>query len=412
MRVSTAYIAQRGLNTMLEQQSRLSDIQQQISTGKRILRPSDDPSGVAQILRLNESIKVTDQYQRNADNANNRLTLEESTLESVQNSMLRIRELALQGNNSSLGLEDRKSLALEVRERLGELVGLANTRDANQEYLFAGYNVTTEPFAEAADGSYIYNGDQGQRAIQISSGRTVNDSDSGNDVFVDIKNGNGTFQINYNPANTGEVIFDLGTVIDPSAYVADTYTISFVTNINGNLAYTVYDSGPTQIIPALPLIDPDDAPDFVDGAAIQFNGIQTSLSGTPAVGDSFTVSPSVKQDVFSTVQKLITAFEGNAPGSTGDAGTFNLINQSLSEIDLAFENINSIRARIGARLNTIEDQANVNSAFKLEMQSTLSTVQDLDYTRAIIELESRLTAIEAAQASYSRIQNLSLFNFL
>ncbi len=636
MRISTAYLAQRGVNSLLEQQTRLANIQEQIATGKRIIKPSDDPSGIAQILRLNEAISVTDQYQRNADNASNRLTLEESTLDDVQDTLLRIRELALQGNNSTLSQQDRASLALEVRERLDGLLSLANTRDTNQNFLFSGYKVTTRPFSQAADGSYVYSGDQGQRSLQISSGRNIADADSGNDVFVNIKNGNGKFQVNMkatnmvapgsyttavsdgsaatatentvtaiagtdgggggeqfiltidgNPAvditfgagddlivnhaaeldsdfaafiagsggaysvvsgalstadlvlskadgtaitfdtststlsgvtasvtesetttgavataptdtaftmsidgtqffteaaaiggtvtateldtalttfvagsggaytstgsiaagtlvltrtdgssaamtidsnfsgtvgsfsgsltsglNTGDGIFNIGSIVDASAYVAETYNITYVTNANGNLGYNVVGSTSGQLIPPLPLDIVNDAPDHLDGASIQFNGIQTGVSGTPALGDSYTVTPSNKQDIFSTVQKLAVALEGGVTGQSGLSATFNTINQALSEIDIAFENISGVRAGIGARLRTIEDQTNVNSSFKLEMQSTLSSVKDLDIVSAVIELQTRTASLEAAQASYSRIQSLSLFNFL
>ena len=169
MRVSSAYFTQRGLNSILEQQHRLADIQEQVSSGKRLLRPSDDPTGAAQILRLEQALSVTDQYQRNAENALNRLTLEEATLDSVQESLIRIREIAIQGTNSTIGNVDRAALAQEVRERLNEIVSLANTKDANQEFLFSGYKVTTKPFTEAADGARPSPAAAGPRLPRIRS---------------------------------------------------------------------------------------------------------------------------------------------------------------------------------------------------------------------------------------------------
>jgi flagellar hook-associated protein 3 FlgL len=412
MRVSTAYFAQRGLTSMLEQQSRLADIQEQISSGKRLLRPSDDPTGAAQILRLEQALSVTNQYQRNADNALNRLTLQESTLDGVQDSLLRIREIAIQGANPIIGNTDRLALAQEVRERLSELVSLANTRDANQEYLFSGYKVTTKPISQAADGTFTYNGDQGQRALQISSGRQIMDSDSGNDVFVNIKNGNGTFQTNANALNNGTGVFDIGQVVDPTAYVAETYTITFVTNGNGNKAYNVVGSTSGQLIPPLPQNPVTNAPDYSDGGTIQFNGIQTGITGNPTVGDTFTVSPSTTQDMFTSVQKLVTALETTINDPSGQSDILNLINPALSEMDLAFDNVTRIRTSVGARLKTIDDQINVNEGFKIEMSTTLSKVRDLDIAEAAVELQSRLIALQAAQSTYTRIQGLSLFDHI
>jgi flagellar hook-associated protein 3 FlgL len=403
MRVSTAYFAQRGLTSMLEQQSRLADIQEQISSGKRLLRPSDDPSGAAQILRLEQAVSVTDQYQRNADNALNRLTLQESTLDSVQDSLIRIREIAIQGANPIISNSDRLSLAQEVRERLEELQSLANTKDANQEYLFSGYKVTTKPFSQAADGSFIYNGDQGQRALQIASGRQMQDSDSGNDVFVNIKNGNGTFQTNANVLNAGTGVFDIGQVVDPSAYVVDTYTIT-IAGTAGNLTYGVTGATSGVVVAA--------GTAFSSGGTIQFNGIQTGITGDPIAGDTFTISPSTTQDMFTSVQKLVTALETPISSPAGQSDILNLLNPSLSEIDLAFDNITRIRTSVGARLKTIDDQISINEDFKIEMTSTLSKVRDLDIAEAAVELQSRLIGLQAAQATYTRIQGLSLFDFI
>lgn len=403
MRVSTAFNAQRGIDALLEQQKRLAELQEQLSSGKRLLKPSDDPTGTSQVLRLNQAITETEQYQRNANNALNRLSLEESTLDSVQNSLLRIRELTVQGANSTLGNSDRAAIAQEVRERLSELLGLANTRDANQEYLFSGYQVTNPPFSQTANGTLIYNGDQGQRSIQVSSGRQIPDSDSGNDVFVDIKNGNGTFQVNAPAGNTGSGIIDVGSLVDATAYVADTYTVTFA--VVGNVTtYGVTGATSGVVIPA--------GTAYTSDAAITFNGIETSISGAPANGDTFTISPSTKQDMFSTVQKLIAALETSVSSPETQADFYNAIEPVLSEIDLAFENVTQIRTDIGARLKSIDDQVSVNEAFKIEMQKTLSTVQDLDYTGAVTELQTRLTSLQAAQATYTRVQGLSLFNFI
>lgn len=411
MRVSTAYFTQRGLTSILDQQARLADMQEQISSGQRISKPSDDPTGAAQILRLEQALSVTSQYQRNADNALNRLTLQESTLDSVQDSLIRIREIAIQGANPTINNNDRQSLAQEVRERLNELVSLANTKDANQEYLFSGYKVTTKPISQAADGTFQYDGDQGQRALQISSGRQVKDSDSGSDVFIDIKNGNGTFQTNANVANTGTGVFNVGQVVDLSSYVAETYTISLVTNGSGNLGYNVVGSTSGQLIPPLPQNLVTDAPDYSDGGSIQFNGIQTGITGAPVVGDSFTITPSTTQDMFSSVQKLVTALETTINNPTEHSDFLNMFNSTLSEMDLAFENITRVRTSVGARLKTIDDQININEDFKIEMTTTLSKVRDLDIAGAAVELQSRLIALEAAQTTYTRIQGLSLFDY-
>lgn len=412
MRISTLLINQLGINGILNQQARLSQIQAKLATGKRILSPADDPSGSAQLIRLTQSKTLTEQYIRNSIQVVNRQTSEEAVLASVENSLLRLRELAIQANSSTLDNSSRHAIGQEVRQRVDEIFGLANSKDTNGKYLFAGYQVNQKPFSRQADGSFSYNADQGQRLIQISSQRRIADGDSGLKVFMDIGVGNGRFQIMDNPANTGSGIIDPGIVADFSAYVADTYTITIVTNGNGKLAYNVVGAATGQLIPPLPQDPVIDAPDYSPEAAIVFNGIETSITGAPAAGDTFTVSPATKQDIFSIANDLAVALETDAEDAAAVAKVLNAVARSFQNIDNAFEHITEFRTIIGARLNTIEDQQAVNESFLIELQATASQIQDLDMVSAITELQARTFALQAAQASFIRIQGLSIFNFL
>ena len=412
MRLSTSLINQMGLNQLLDQQSRISTLQQQIASGKRILKPSDDPAAAVQVLRLTEEINITNQYQRNSDFVSSRLSLEESVLSGIEDSLIRVRELAIQGNNSTLRSTDRQAISTEINERLQEILGLANTQDANNEYLFSGFQTQVKPFSQNPDGSFRYEGDQGDRTIRISSGRTIADSHNGIDVFADILNGNGTFQVNDTASNTGTGIIAVGQVTDTTTYVEDTYTISFVTNAAGNLAYNVVGATSGQIIPPLPQNLVNDAPDYVSGAAINFNGVETSISETPDVGDTFTVSPSTKQSVFETVQNVIDALGVSTNTPPGDVKRQNQMARAIQDIDQVFENILRVRTDIGARLRTIDDQVDTNETFLIDLQSTRSQAQDTDLTSAITDLTARLAALEATQAAIVRVQNLSLFNQL
>lgn len=412
MRLSTTLINQLGVNNMLEQQSQIARLQQQVSSGKRILSSADDPSGAAQVLRLTEQINVTEQYQRNSDYIVSRLSLEESVIQNIEDSLIRVKELAIQGNNSTLSGSGRQAIATEIQERLNEVLGLANTKDSNREYLFAGFQSSTKPFIQNPDGSFRYDGDQGERSLKISSGRTVADSHDGLDVFANIFNGNGTFQVDNTAGNTGAGVISIGQVTDTTAYVEDTYTITFVTNAAGNLAYNVVGATSGQVIPPLPQNPVTNAPDFVSGAAINFNGIQTSINEPPVAGDTFTISPSVKQDVFTTIDNVVTALGVDTGTSAGDADRFNHMARAIQDIDQALDNMIRIRTDIGARLKTVDDQKETNTNFIFEMESTRSQTRDLNVTEAVTELTSRLTSLQAAQAIFVRVQNLTLFSQL
>lgn len=192
MRVSTKEMQLQTVQAMLDQQAQINRTQNQLSSGKRILTPADDPSGSTQVLSLGQVIDTTNQYQRNADAATARLNIEDSTLSSAVDLLQRARELAVQGNNGTENAASRKAIATEVRQLADSMMGLANTKDSNGEYLFAGYKTQQQPFSSNGAGTYTYNGDQGQRSVQIGPTRQIATSDSGQNVFMNIPGGSGS----------------------------------------------------------------------------------------------------------------------------------------------------------------------------------------------------------------------------
>jgi flagellar hook-associated protein 3 FlgL len=401
MRISTNQMQQQGVNSMLEQQALLAKTQLQVSTGKRILTPADDPAAAAQVLSLIQEKEVTGQYQSNADAANWRLSLEDQTLSGVGDLLQRVRGLAVQANNASLNNENRVSIAQEVRQRLDELLGLANVKDANNEYLFSGYQGGTRPFSQNAAGGFTYSGDEGQRYLQIGPTRQVAVGDSGTEVFRAIRNGNGAFTTQENPLNTGSGVIDPGTAT--SGFVQDTYTLAFTQALpTAPITYTVTGAVSGVVTSGT----------YTSGSSIAFNGAQTKVTGTPANGDSFTVTPSANQDVFTTLQSFVKALETPVSGVASQAHLNNAINRTIIDLDQGLGNILDVRAKVGARINAIDAQKGINDGFKLQVQTTLSSLQDLNYAEAVSRLNLQLTGLQAAQQSFIKIQGLSLFNFI
>ncbi|MFQ5644467.1 MAG: flagellar hook-associated protein FlgL [Thiogranum sp.] len=194
MRIATLQMFRQGVGSILDQQSRLFETQNQLSTGKRINSPSDDPTGAAQLVGLSESARTTEQYQRNILAATSRLELEEAALGAVGDALQRVRELAVAGLNDSNGLEERTAIAAEIRQLGDEIMGLANRKDANGQFMFAGFQVLTVPFSETSPGVFAYAGDTGQRRIQVGPARQIADGDSGQAVFMDVPDGSGGFE--------------------------------------------------------------------------------------------------------------------------------------------------------------------------------------------------------------------------
>ncbi|MDH5735185.1 MAG: flagellar hook-associated protein FlgL, partial [Gammaproteobacteria bacterium] len=231
MRVSTTYLHTQGVQNILDQQAKLVAEQNKISKGVNFTSPSDDPGAFARIMSLDEVISQMTQHEENANYATQRLNLEESTLDSVSNLLIRVKELSIQAANiGTYGGEEERIIAAEIREKLQELLGYANTRDASGEFIFAGFQSAIEPFVSDGNGNYLYNGDQGNLAIQIGTNRQVIANDSGAEVFQMIRTGNGTFAVDANSTNGGVAKISTGSVITSSLVQAHDFSIVFSEN--------------------------------------------------------------------------------------------------------------------------------------------------------------------------------------
>ena len=396
MRVSTrgAYLA--GLQAIQRLQSALDYTQRQISSGRRILNPSDDPIASARAIEFSEAVSRLGQFDRNATIAANRLSQEEAALSSINDTLQRVRELALQGNNATQSNESRALIAVELREHLDHLVQLANQQDGNGSYLFAGNLENTQPVTRMGS-TYTYNGDQGQRLIQVGEGRQVADSDPGSAVFFRIRNGNGAFSAIAADTNTGSGVIGASSVTDPTQYDQDTYTIRF----DSPTDYTIFDGAGSNIGTGT----------YASGDAIAFRGIEFSMTGDPAANDVFTVAPSAFQSMFDTVDQLATALERPVTDDASRAALNNDMNFSILNIEQALGNILDVRTQVGARLAAIESQVDSNGGQALTLQTALAEIRDLDYAEAISRLSSEAATLEAAQATFVRTQQLSLFNY-
>lgn len=400
MRISTSQFQEVSIGSVLDQQAKLSKLQQQLATGRRILTPADDPAGAAQALQLAGKIEHLERLQQNATLAQNRLAQEETALDKVDNVLQRVRELSIQANNDSNSANDRRLIAAELRERFDELVQIANADDGNGEYLFAGVASRDAPFAVSGGRQVAYLGDQTERFVQVGPTRQLAVNHTGFDVFMRVGQGNGTFVTSADSGNTGTGVVDDTRVRQPGNATYP-YTVSFATDpVSGDLQYTITGgSGPVT-------------GNYEAGAAIAIDGIEITLSGTPDDGDSFEIQAAAPRSVFATVDDLITALEGADDAPAARAQLHNVVNNTLANLDQAHENVVRVRAEVGARLHAIDAEISGNEDSALGLKTTLSELEDLDYADAISKFNLQLVGLQAAQQSYVKIQGLSLFNYL
>lgn len=409
MRISTSQFFDSGVNAINRQWQSLQNLQQQVATGRRILTPSDDPVAASRALEITQSSSILSQFATNQGNATSALGLAEAQLGSLNDMFGRLKELTVQAGNASLSANDRRAIAYELRERYDELLGIANSADGQGLYLFSGYQGQTQPFIGSVDSligataDIAYSGDEGQRQLQVSATRKIEVSDSGRDIFQRIATGNGLFAVGYDPANTGTGIIEAGNVTNAAAWDAlPNKPLSIV--FTSATAYDIVDSSSATIASGA----------YQSGQAISLpgGGGSVTLTGAPAAGDRYTVAPSTSQSVFKSLANLIKALESGGTTQAERAQYHNEISFALNNFDRANDNVLRVRALIGSRMKEVESLSSINSDLQLQYQQTLSDLQDLDYAKAISDLTRKQTDLQAAQQSFARITQLSLFNYL
>ncbi|MDN3639953.1 flagellar hook-associated protein FlgL [Simiduia curdlanivorans] len=533
MRVSTSEmfnIANRGISNA---SVAMVKTQEQLSTGLRVLKPSDDPVAATKIMQLNESIGRISQFTKNINSAENDLQLEETTLNGVLELIQRIQELSVQaGNTATLTPDDYKALAAEVDSRLDEMVNLVNSRNANGDYIFAGYKGNTQPFVRLGEGQFEYRGDDGQKLVKISESVKIAVSDNGKAIFMDVDSVNPTFRTSVSAANSSvpPIAVSVGQVVDQEEFNSF-YPKDMVVTFNHDSAvvpsaknYTVTDRATGEVLVANQA--------FVSGSAIEVAGVTFAVIGEPASGlppvaatrnfgtdfavsfpfdftapgnETFTVnvggrsetfvldgnvtnttdlaamlnsagngnaaklanlgiavtgagfamptgvnfsveggtanisavmgldtvigSASVNgqravggdqvfidstdnQDVLLTLARLSDAMKSVTSSADSKALLKSIVDATLGNLANAQTNILEKTSQLGARFNTIDTTRDLHLDTELISKEVLSELQDLDYAEAASRLSKQELIMQAAQSTFVRISQLSLFDRL
>ncbi|MBJ6138064.1 flagellar hook-associated protein FlgL [Marinobacter litoralis] len=409
VRISSQQIFSGGINRMQDINSDLVKTQQQISTGKKVNKPSDDPVAAARILKLDQNLSRLETYQRNADLADNRLKQEESALSSAIDIIQRVRELTVQAGNGSLSANDRKSISSELKERLGQLADVANTRDASGEYIFSGFQGNSPAFVKE-NGSWTYNGDEGQRVLEIDDGVTVPISDHGKGIFGDVP-----AEVFVKSATQEDGFITGLEVVDPKSLAA-----VFDPKVPDDLRITINEPSP-GVYEIEGIYDDRNTPPvnlvtspipFQGGEELEFAGIKFTLNDV-ADNKSFTIGINDKQSIFGTIETLIAGLDNISKDSPkGNAEYDALISESLANLDNGQESILLKQTEIGGRMNAVESTSAFLDDSALYAKEIRSQLQDVDYAEAISNLSFQSFVLQAAQQSFAQISRLSLFDRL
>ncbi|KQX96726.1 flagellar hook protein [Massilia sp. Root133] len=406
LRISTNAIYQAGTTQINTLQSQMAKTQMQLSTNKRMLTAADDPIGSAKALELTQSQSMNTQFGTNRTNAKSSLSLVDKTLTDVSNQIQDIQTLIVTAGNGGYTQSDREALAIELEGRMADLLGSANTTDGTGTYLFSGYKTTTQPFTQTPAGA-TYQGDQGQRMLQVGSARKMAISESGSAIFEANVTGNGTFVTQAAGTNTGAGIISPGAVTDATKLTGHDYAIAF--QVAGTPAVTTYTVTDNSTSPASAVLSNQP---YTAGAAIAFDGMSFDIKGAPANGDQFSVQPSQKQSVFTSITNLIQTLRSPSDGSDGKAALANNLNAASLNMKNALDNVLTVQASVGARLKEVDSLDSTGDDLNIQYQTTLSDLQDLDMVKAVSLYTQQQQTLQAAQVSFKTMSGLSLFNYI
>jgi flagellar hook-associated protein 3 FlgL len=407
MRISTGQLYDRTIQSVLDNQADLSDIQQQLASGKKLLRPSDDPVGAAQVVRLTEQIERINQYKKNSNLLVNSLEQEETVLKSVNTAVDRARVLMLQSGSGIVGTEDRTAIANEINQIKDQVFDLMNSRNPSGEYIFAGFQSGSPAFdfnPSASGNKYNFEGDGGENKIQISDNVSLQKNNSGLDIFEDVLSRiKSTISGSVGATNVSL------NVQGQNAFDKFHYTnYDAVTPANNQFQISILSATQAQItnLGSGAILD---TVDFTSGSAILFKGLEFNLTGNTGDTVNFQLESPQKKNIAETLNDFVSALN-NENIADGD------FLEALSDVIVGVENsqtsIANAISKVGARRNIADSVFASNLDFEISNKTARSNIEEVDYAKAVSELSRQETALQAAQATFSRVTGTSLFDFI
>jgi flagellar hook-associated protein 3 FlgL len=406
MRISTGQLYDRSVQSVLDSQVSLSDIQQQLSSGKKLLRPSDDPVGATQVIRLTEEIAQINQYKKNSNLLINSLEQEETILRSVNTGIDRARVLMLQSGNGIVGSNDRKAIATEMSQIKEQLFALMNSQNPADEYIFAGYQSASPAFSfnpSAAGDKYSFEGDGGENKIQISDNVKQQMNNSGLDVFENVLS-----RLTSSVSGTAGAT-DVSLKVQGQSAFDKFHKTNYdaITPMNNQFQVSITSSTQAQVTNlgsgAVDTID------FSSGSAFLYKGLEINITGTPGDTVNFELEPPQKKNIAETLNDFVNALN-NENITNGD------FERALSDVlvgaDNSMTSIANTISKLGARRNSTDAVLASNLDLEISNKAARSNIQDVDYAEAVSELSRQETALQAAQATFSRVTGTSLFDFI
>ncbi|MFB2927438.1 flagellar hook-associated protein FlgL [Aeromonas hydrophila] len=401
MRITTNMVYDRNLSSLNGANERLSTAYEQLMTGNKFKTAGEDPSGMSQKLALTKEIDLFKQYGVNGSLLENSLGHEETVLTSLNTAMTSAQTLIQKSNNSAMDLEERKAIASELEGLQKQMFDLMNSKNSQGEYIFGGNQSKTQPFIKDASGNYVFQGDTGQRNIQVSPTVQIPANDSGFNLFEIVPtrrtSSAGSANIQVGVVDQGNFDNFYRNNYDPSL-ASNQYTVNTIAGTPDT--YEIRDGGGALL----------QSGDYVAGNKIPFNGLELTLS-QPAGGaaQNFVLDPPQNNNILDGMSDFITALRD--PNITPN--TFQLkVADATTHMKNARQNMDQGLGGVGSRLNSLEQVMDSNEGLSTLNQQARAKVSEADLYEVIATLSKEDAALSATQLSFSKISKLTLFDYI
>ena len=394
-RISTASAYNGAIDNLLTRQVALTDTQIQLTSGKRVNQASDDPTAAARAERARALIARTDATKRAVDASRNAMTLTESALGDAGDILQQIREQVVAAGNASYSDAERASVAKSIQALRNQLLSVANRPDGNGGYVFSGQGSGGAPFTDSP-GGVAFQGVSG--SVKVASEEPLPLTLDGGAIFLQANTGNGVFETSN--VNSGSAWIDAGRVTAPNQITGSTYSIQFSTAAGAATYSVLKDGNPTAITNAA----------FTSGQAIAVDGMTFTISGAPANGDQFQISPSKPTlSVFDSIDKITQSL---LKPNQGTQQVTQALQSGLRDLDQGASQLQSARSVAGSTLSRLDGVQGRLDATDLWGETTRSNAEDLDMVKAMSNFQNQQTGYQAALQSYAVVQKMSLMQYL
>ncbi|HEX3464004.1 MAG TPA: flagellar hook-associated protein FlgL [Candidatus Elarobacter sp.] len=444
MRIATSTLYSQQTQAIDDQTALYAQLGQQLSSGKKLTQPSDDPAQIAQDLILHTTIDATTQQSTNVQNAVSELTTTDGALSSLTSVIQSARQLAIQGSSDTLTQQQRGALASQIDQLLQQAITIGNTSYGGR-YVFAGSAKTVNapvqqqgnPISavqflgnEQTQGQLVYNGQQFALSTTFQAAFNYQSPDGSPDVFQMLINLRDTLSNGTAADTSAAAINHAGAVVygpqgAPSSPAPTTlatpnaFAVTPVADSTGNYSITI--DGSVNGVPGTSTITVPAATAIDDGTATSLVGRINAVSATTGVTAAFNAKT---QKVVLTGQGSFSVADASSPGATNTGNLTKVLNlapqadfvQNLStqlgDIDNVLNGVLNARSVVGARIQALGAIQSQLQTDLTDNKNSESGIEDVDVASAVTQLSQTQTALQAAYSTTNKLESKTLFDYL